>query len=123
MERLVVLAALLLATPAAHAVDVVLGGKPVAPPAKAAAAPAPGTSCASRGALESGTRLGAPAAPSLSMTRVYTEVRSPARGRVQSLAYPRIKSQDTTERYAYTAGGAGTVATASGCAWTGRPAD
>jgi hypothetical protein len=115
MRSIVLLALLLAVAPAVQAVDVVLGGKPVAPPDAAT-----WSSCAPRNALEAGTKLGAPAAPSLSMTRVYVEVRPPARGRVVSLAYPGITSQERTARYAYVARDTLTAATASACAWTGR---
>jgi hypothetical protein len=118
MRRLVALAAVLVVTPAVHAVDVVLGGRAVTPIGEAASTP--WVSCAPRHALAAGTRLGAPSAPSLSMTPVYVvEVPPPARGRVVSLAYPGIPSREQTVRYAYAPRGTTMAATASACAWTG----
>jgi hypothetical protein len=64
------------------------------------------------------------------MTLASTPHESPARGRVESLAYPRITATQTAlmagvrvppSRYSAAAPAAGTAATANPCAWTGTP--
>jgi len=117
MRAALVLAAALVAPRGAAAVDVVLDGRQVAPPP-------PALACAERDGLRAGTALGArettPERPTLAFSTPaeLAARRTPARGRVESLAYPRI-TVPRDEVYAFVAPAPPPAHAPNPCGWAG----